>query len=58
MWSHRGRLEEQDFGAFQHQEAWPVTLPVQTVADNTLVYPAHVLDAVAESKVSVVELHL
>lgn len=56
--THRRRLEEQHLRALEHEKARPVALPVQAVAHDALVHPAHVLDAIAHAKVAVVQLHL
>jgi hypothetical protein len=51
-------VEQQHFGAFQDEEARLVRLPRDLTVQNALVDPSHVLDALANGEVSIVELHL
>jgi hypothetical protein len=51
-------IEQQHLCALQHEKARHIRLPRDLTVEHALVDPAHVLDSLANGKISVVQLHL
>lgn len=56
--SYRRRIEKHNFSSFQDQKPWLIALPRNIIVDNTFVDPAHVVDALTNGKVSIVQFNL